>query len=66
MHIEDVSDAPHGERFRSFLKDMCGKTGTSPDLTQADWDLAYGMATVEMLEEVHFMLRELLRRTSTS
>lgn len=62
MELEDVSDASHNERLRHFLKDMCGKTGTSPDLTQNDYDFSYGMATAEMLEEMHFMMRELLRR----
>lgn len=65
MEIEDVSDMPHGERLRHFLKDMTGKTGTSPDLTQQDYDFAHGMATAEMLDEIHFMMRELMRRTAS-
>ena len=56
---------PHNERLRLFLKHMCGKTGTSPDLSQQDYDFAHSMATAEMLDEMHFMMRELMRRTAT-
>jgi hypothetical protein len=65
MEIEDVSDMQHSERLRHFLKDMCGKTGTSPDLSQRDWDFAHGMATAEMLDEMHLMMRTLIARSST-
>lgn len=65
MEIEDVSDMPHNARLRHFLKDMTGKTGASPDLTQQDYDSAHSMATAEMLDEMHFMMRELMRRTAT-
>ena len=71
MELSDVCDASHGERLRLFLKETTGKTGTSPDLTQAEYDFAHGLATSEMMDEMHFlmrennsMLRELMKRTS--
>jgi len=59
MTLDDISDAQHGERMRHFLKQTSGKTGGSPDLTQAEVDHAWHCATEEMLAEIHTMLRHL-------
>lgn len=59
MTLDDISDAPHGERVRHFLKQTSGKTGSSPDLTQTEAEHAWRCATVEMLDEIHAMLRHL-------
>lgn len=60
MDIEDVSPASHGERERHYLHDFVGKTGTSPDLSHEDIQIAHNMATAEMLDEIHTMLRRLV------
>lgn len=61
MELSDIGDYPHGERKRHYLMSMTGKTGASPDLTMEDLNLAEEMATADMLNEIHFMLRTLLK-----
>ncbi len=59
LTLDDISDASHGERMTHFLHQTSGKTGASPDLTQAEVDHAWRLATEEMLNETHCMLRHL-------
>jgi hypothetical protein len=62
MTIDDISDASHGARVQIFLESMTGKTGMSKDLTMAEIEMVDRMATAEMLDEIHCMLRELLKK----
>ncbi len=61
MDLCDISDKCHGERERHYLNNFYGKTGASPDLTYQDIEGARSMATAEMLDEIHLMLRTLLK-----
>lgn len=61
MTIDDVSEEPHGERVRQFMNSVYGKTGMPPDLTYNDLVHCQNLATAEMLDEIHMMLRELLK-----
>ncbi|MFC5358126.1 hypothetical protein [Azospirillum himalayense] len=55
LTLDDISDASHGERMTHFLHQTSGKTGSSP----AEVDHAWRLATEEMLNEAHCMLRHL-------
>ena len=60
MDIGDVCDASHGERHHHFIDDLAGKTNHQ---RRAEvYDMAHDMASAEMLDEIHAMLRELLLR----
>lgn len=66
MDISDISDMCFGERHRSYIKSIFGKTGASPDLTEQEIDLAHRVTMEEMLDEIHFMLRALLSEPKQS
>jgi hypothetical protein len=61
MTLDDISDHCHGQRERHYLKNFYGMTGASPDLSYEAIHGARDMATAEMLDEIHTMLRELLK-----
>lgn len=61
MDLCDIGVADHGERTRQFLDDLAGK---DPNRRAEVSQVARDMASVEMLDEIHVMLRELLRRTA--
>lgn len=57
--LDDVSDLRHGAREAHYLKSFGGDK--IEDRIQVA-HLAYNAATAEMLDEIHVMLRELLKR----
>lgn len=59
MTIDDVWHGCHGERTRHFLEQHYGTPNFAKQLTMEDIQRAEGMATVEMLDEIHCMLRHL-------
>jgi hypothetical protein len=58
----DISNASHGKRLDHYLDQYGGKSDGTParmvKRAQA-YDLAHNAATVEMLDEIHLMLRVL-------
>jgi hypothetical protein len=60
MELNDCCDARHGMRTRNFLDDFAGKDDGTPVNRQRRaklHDLAHQAASVEMLDEIHTMLR---------
>ena len=58
MELEDVTKHSHGERVEKYLKLLCGEhSGLRPAL----YPRAREMATAEMLDEIHTMLRHLTK-----
>lgn len=63
MELSDICDAGFGERRAHFMKQICPHD--APDRTRHDCDqVACSMAQEEMLDEIHVMLRELLKRSA--
>ena len=63
MDLGDISAADFEERQEHFKKQVSNENSSLE--TQA-WAFDYGrdMATAEMLNEIHVMLRELLKRSN--
>lgn len=61
MTIDDVSDFRHGEREAHYLTSFGGQN--IEDRLRVR-HLAYNAATAEMLDEIHVMLRQLLKQTA--
>ena len=59
MTIDDVCDASHGERTRLAMEQWHGKNFSAKNLTIQDVEFAERIATAEMLDEIHCMLRHL-------
>lgn len=59
MDWDDIGSYSVGERARRNLKNFYGKTGSSPDLMQHEIDHSHQIAQEEMLDEIHFMLRQI-------
>ena len=65
IQIEDVSDADFAERQERYLRRYIGENRTTPQEIETEDILrpyAKEDAAKEMLNEIHVMLRELLRR----
>lgn len=60
MTMDDVCDVSFGERHQAFLKNM---GGSDINKRAEVYDLAWQSAAAEMLDEIHVMLREALKRT---
>lgn len=60
MDISDISDACFGEREEHYRK-QSGMYDLPIEMRQGSADHAYRMASSEMLDEIHCMLRELLK-----
>lgn len=60
MKVDEISDADFGERQEHYRNQWCNDQST---LEEKVWADAHGhdMATAEMLNEIHVMLRELLK-----
>ena len=59
MELDDISDACHGTRTRRIFNQMFGEVSGST--TYEELRSAESLATAEMLDEIHLMLRTLLK-----
>lgn len=64
MDLDDICDSDHGERQAHFKDQVSNSFSSSAE--DRVWANKYGhdMATAEMLDEIHVMLRELLKRSN--
>jgi hypothetical protein len=65
VDLSDICDAQHSERTRHFLRQLGGESEVwamvPMDHRTEYCRLAESMATAEMLDEIHTMLRALLK-----
>lgn len=57
MELDDVCDASYGQRLQHYLNEYGGKDSA---LRAAAREEAHRAATIEMLDEIHVMLRRLV------
>lgn len=60
MELSDISEESHNNRVRYIFKSMFGDI--SNQSRYEDLRSAENLATAEMLNEIHLMLRELLKK----
>ncbi len=63
MDLDEMSDASFSEREAHYRNQVCNENS---NLEERAWAYKHGhqMATAEMLNEIHVMLRELLKRSN--
>jgi len=62
MDLDDVSDASFGDRKAHYLKGWLREGASMEEKITVD-QMTDRMVTAEMLDEIHTMLRELLKRS---
>lgn len=59
MSLDDIGPYCHGERVRHYLRNLTGHDHCTKTTTLEELRCAEGLATAEMLDEIHLMLRKL-------